>query len=38
MFDELIDKKTMINLYRDNKIEQDCFKIEEEEEEEEVKD
>ncbi|CAD8118984.1 unnamed protein product [Paramecium sonneborni] len=35
IFDELIEKKTMITLYRDSKVEQDCFKIEEEEEEEE---
>ncbi|CAD8193862.1 unnamed protein product [Paramecium pentaurelia] len=35
IFDELIEKKAMINLYRDSKVEQDCFKIEEEEEEEE---
>ncbi|CAD8121618.1 unnamed protein product [Paramecium sonneborni] len=35
IFDELIEKKNMINLFRDNKIEQECFDIEEEEEEEE---
>ncbi|CAD8199428.1 unnamed protein product [Paramecium octaurelia] len=34
IFDELIDKKAMFNLYRDGKVEQDGFKIEEEEEEE----
>ncbi|CAD8122582.1 unnamed protein product [Paramecium sonneborni] len=38
IFDELIEKKNMINLFRDNKIEQECFDIEEEEEEEEEKD
>ncbi|CAD8123980.1 unnamed protein product [Paramecium sonneborni] len=38
LFDEQIDKKIMINLYRENKIDQDCFKIKEEEEEDEVKD
>ncbi|CAD8205623.1 unnamed protein product [Paramecium pentaurelia] len=38
IFDELIEKKSMFNLYRDSKFEQDCFKIEEEEEEEQEKD
>lgn len=35
IFDELIEKRNMINLLKDNKIEQECFDIEEEEEEEE---
>ncbi|CAD8209305.1 unnamed protein product [Paramecium pentaurelia] len=35
IFDELIEKKNMLSLFRDNKIEQECFDIEEEEEEEE---